>query len=68
MDSLTYQFLPEWLYRPLMQGAISLAEAAELWDEWLMQDEPEIFRPASLRLQQAICRVNLLHRPPGSPH
>ena len=68
MDSLTYQFLPAWLYHPLMQGAISLAEASELWDEWLMLDQPHLFRPACPRLQQAVLRVNLLHRPPGSPH
>ena len=60
MDSLTYQFLPAWLYQPLMQGTISAAEASELWDEWLMQAEPEWFRPESPRLQLVVSRLNLM--------
>ena len=32
MSSLTWQFLPLWLLEPVMHQAISLAEAAELWD------------------------------------
>lgn len=60
MSSLSYQQMPHWLHQPLMQGAINLAEAAELWDEWLMTGEPDRFCPESLYLQDAVLRINLL--------
>lgn len=58
--SLTYQSLPPWLIDPLMAQAISSAEAAELWDEWLMLGEPDRFSPECPRLQQAAMRIRLL--------
>ena len=36
--SLTWQYLPPWLQDPLIAGQISLVEAAEMWDHWLMQE------------------------------
>jgi len=60
LSSLSYQQMPHWLHQPLMQGAINLAEAAELWDEWLMTGEPDRFCPESLYLQDAVLRINLL--------
>ena len=60
MHSQTYQFLPPWLYEPLMVQAISLAEAAELFDLWLMLGEPDRFTPECPRLQQAASRIGLL--------
>jgi hypothetical protein len=53
---LTYLELPEWLYRPLMGGAISQAEAAEIWDYWLLTPDgetrelPPNLHPAAQRL------------------
>lgn len=35
-ESQSYQWFPGWLYRPLMYGALTLAEASELFDLWLM--------------------------------
>jgi hypothetical protein len=60
LSSLSYQQMPHWLHQPLMQGAINLAEAAELWDEWLMTGEPDRFCPESQYLQDAVLRINLL--------
>ena len=34
--SLTHQELPEELLQPVLEGHLSLAEAAWLWDEWLL--------------------------------
>ena len=36
MSSLTYQSRPEWLLDPLMQGVLTVAEASQLWDCWLL--------------------------------
>lgn len=53
--SLTWTELPTWLYQPVMEGALSLVEAAEIWDHCLMQTEevsllpPRLF-PAAERL------------------
>lgn len=54
-DSLTWQFLPAKWLAPVMDGVISLAEAAELWDllllnpnEWV--EPPKHLRPAVSRL------------------
>ena len=58
--SATWQFLPEWLRAPLAMGAISLAEASELWDLHLMLGEPDRFTPECPRLQQAASRIGLL--------
>jgi hypothetical protein len=65
--SLTYQEMPPWLLDPLMAQAISLAEAAELWDEWLMMGEPDRWTPDCPRLQQAAMRIRLLDQPPETP-
>lgn len=62
MSSLSYQQMPWFLYQPLMQGAINLAEASMLWDEWLMTGEPDRFYPESRYLQDAVARINLLQR------
>ena len=35
-NSLTWQFLPPQLQEPLLQGVISQAEAADLWDLTLL--------------------------------
>ena len=54
-NSLTYQHLPRWLQEPVIQGHLSLAEAAELWDYSLTGTEaynplpPHLF-PAAERL------------------
>ena len=62
--SLTWQELPPWLLDPLMVQAISAAEAAELWDEWLMMGEPDRWTPDCPRLQQAAMRIRLLDQQP----
>ncbi len=54
--SLTWQYLPDNLLEPLMVGAISLAEASELWDlmlqtplgEWVQI--PRRLHPAAHRI------------------
>ena len=35
MPSLTWQQLPQWLLSPVMDGHLTLAEAAEIWDNSL---------------------------------
>ena len=62
MSSQTYQFLPSFLFRPLMLGAINLAEASELLDLWLLLGQPETFKPECPRLRQAAARMSLLER------
>jgi hypothetical protein len=57
-NSLTWQFLPQWLLYPVMQGAISLAEASELWDLTLTQCEPADELPT--HLHPAFDRIELL--------
>lgn len=37
--SLTWQELPPDLLEPVMQGWLTLAQAAWLWDEWLLTPE-----------------------------
>jgi len=56
VSSLTWQFLPPWLLDPVMHQAMSLAEAAELWDcvltsgsEWVAP--PSHLQPIVRRLQ-----------------
>lgn len=54
--SLTWQELPEWLQKPLLEGAISLAEASEIWDLTLLSEEewvsvPRHLYPAAGRLK-----------------
>ncbi len=51
MISLTWQQLPDGLLEPLMAGVFSLAEAAEIWDLFLLHpgqwiDPPSHLRPA----------------------
>lgn len=65
--SATWQELPPWLLAPLMAQAISLAEAAELWDEWLMMGEPDRWTPDCPRLQQAAMRIRLLDQQAETP-
>ena len=65
--SLTWQELPPWLLDPLMVQAISAAEAAELWDEWLMMGEPERWTPDCPRLRQAAMRIRLLDQQAETP-
>ena len=54
--SLTYQELPPWLDKPFRQGVLTLAEAAYLWDEWLLTAEgtsrelPPVLHQAAHRL------------------
>ncbi len=62
--SLTWQELPPWLLDPLMVQAISLAEAAELWDQWLMMGEPDRWTPECPRLLAAAMRIRLLDQSP----
>lgn len=56
-DSLTWQELPAWLLRPVMAGVLTLAEAAHLWDEYLMTPEGAtrelrpVLHPVAERLQ-----------------
>lgn len=40
--SLTWQALPEWLQEPLQNSVLTLAEAAELWDRWLLTPDGEV--------------------------
>ena len=49
MSSLTWQFLPPWLLDPVMHEAISLAEAAELWDCVLMSGGGWLLPPPHLQ-------------------
>lgn len=53
--------MPQWLHHPLMQGAISAAEASELWDQWLLEGSPFPFCPESQRLQDVAMRIRLLY-------
>lgn len=46
--SLTWQELPPHLLAPLLQGVISLAEAAELWDLLLLHPGQWISPPPHL--------------------
>ena len=68
----SYQQMPEWLLHPLMEGAILVSEASQLWDEWLLMGEPDRFNPDCPKLQQAAMRIRLLEQEPGqrraSPH
>lgn len=56
-SSATWQELPNWLMAPVMDGVLTLAEAAQLWDVWLMSKErdsldvPPALIPASSRLR-----------------
>ena len=69
MSSLAYQQMPHWLLEPLMAQAISLAEASETWDEYLLLGEPDKWRPDSPRMLAVAMRINLLedetHLSPG---
>ena len=65
--SLTWTELPPWLLAPLMAQAISLNEAAEMWDQWLMMGEPDRWTPDCPRLQQAAMRIRLLDQQPETP-
>ncbi len=58
--TLSYQQMPEWLLHPVMEGAILLSEASQLWDQWLLMGQPDRFTPESPRLQQAAMRIRLL--------
>ena len=55
--SLTWKELPDWLLKPLMDGAVTLAEASEVWDYWLLTPEGEIrelpphLHPAAQRME-----------------
>ena len=58
MNSLTYQFLPNWLLQPLLAGAINLPEAAEMWDAWLLTPPGET-RSLPMHLHDAASRLHL---------
>lgn len=58
--TLSYQQMPDWLLHPVMEGAILLSEASQLWDQWLLMGQPDRFTPDSPRLQQAAMRIRLL--------
>ena len=62
-NNLVWQALPPWLLHPLMNQAISVLEASEMFDEWLTLGEPDHYRPALRRLQMAAARCNLLESP-----
>ena len=62
MPSLTYSLLPEWLHQPLMDQAISLAEAAEIWDAYLLTPAGET-HPLPRSLHQAAERIHLWSLP-----
>ena len=59
--SLTWQELPPFLLRPLMDSAISLAEASELFDLCLL-NPGKFFQPPD-HLQPALKRIELLYLP-----
>lgn len=57
MHSLTYQELPQWLAEPLEAQVISLPEAAELWDLFVVSpNQPPELPP---RLLGAVQRLHL---------
>ena len=58
--SLTWQCLPEKWLAPVMEGAISLAEAAELWDLMLLHPGEWISPPRHLK--DAVSRLSLWQR------
>ncbi len=47
--SQTWQFLPHYLQKPLLAGAISLSQAAELWDVILLSPDEWVTVPPRLR-------------------
>ena len=58
--SLTYSLLPSHLLEPLLQGVISLPEAAELWDSMLMVPlDQQYSDPLPQRLHPACERLRL---------
>ncbi len=57
--STTWQELPDNLLALVLMQEISLAEAAELWDEYLQTADNET-RPLPVRLHQAASKVHLL--------
>lgn len=59
-NSLTWQHLPPWLLRPLLLQAISLSEAAHLWDEWLLAGSPDRWVVVNPLLQPAVGRIQFL--------
>ena len=56
-NNLTYTNLPPWLLWPMLEGAISQQEAADLWDQWLLTP-PEAVRPLPQHLHPAAERLN----------
>lgn len=54
----TWQFLPHYLKAALLAQAISLAEAAELWDVILLSRDEWVTVPP--RLRSAVERMQLL--------
>lgn len=56
--SVTWQFLPQWLQEPVLMGALSLVEAAELWDHSLLATAE--FNPLPKHLHPAAERLFLL--------
>ena len=60
--SLTYSQLPPLLLEALLAKAISLAEAAELWDNWLLTPDGEN-REIPRHLWPAVERYHLFVRP-----
>ena len=57
MTSLTWQELPPYLLEPLMSQALTLAEAAELWDLILLHPERPFEVPT--HLEPAVSRLEL---------
>ena len=64
--SLTYSQLPDNLLEAVLMGALTLPEAAELWDNWLLTPDNSV-RPLPPHLWPAVQRLNLLGLEVDSP-
>lgn len=66
--SLTWQSLPKWLLKPVLRGHLSLLEASELFDHWLLTPPGE-FLMMPQRLWPAAQKVFLSRAPcPPTKH
>ena len=61
--SLTYQELPRWLQEAALNNVLTLAEAAEMWDEYLLTPDGE-YRELSKHLWPAAQRLHLWEAQP----
>ena len=57
--SLTYQQLPDWILLPLLDGHLTVSQASDLWDQWLMAPEDQV-TPLPERLWGAVQALQLL--------